>query len=110
MKKIENAAAFLFIIAVAVLSVISVLGVWDFFAHDVITKSFETLGLLAVVAVVVMIAGKYIEGRSQTAEVMPTLPNPAFKSIRQVTLSYINCGRIIFSNFGHNGYLASCSG
>lgn len=90
MRKIEDAAAFLFIIAVAILSVVSVLGVWDFFNHDVITKSFETLGLLAVVAVVVMVAGKFIEGRSQQSDQMlATLPNPTFKSIRQITLAIL---------------------
>jgi hypothetical protein len=91
MKKIEDVAAFVFIVAVGVLSVISMLGVWDFFKQDVITKSFETLGLLALVAVVVMVAGKFIEGRGQQEVGMatPALPSPAFKIVRQITLTIL---------------------
>ena len=91
MKKIENFAAFVFIIAVGVLSIIAMLGVWDFFSKDVISKSFETLGLLAFVAIVVMVAGRFIEGRSQqeTNIVISVIPNPAFKIIRQITLTIL---------------------
>lgn len=87
MKKIEDAAAFIFVVAVAVLSIVSILGVWDFFKQDVINKSFETLGLLALVAVVVMVAGKFIEGRSQQTDgAVIVVPNPGFKVVRQITL------------------------
>jgi uncharacterized protein YggT (Ycf19 family) len=91
MKKIEDFAAFVFIVAVGVLSVISVLGIWDFFNKDVINKSFETLGLLAFVAVVVMLAGRFIEGRSiqEAGAQLPAIPNPAFKVIRQITLTIL---------------------
>src|SRR3989344_1809657 len=90
MKKIENFAAFVFIIAVGVLSIIAMLGVWDLFSKDVITKSFETLGLLALVAIIVMVAGKFIEGRSQqSSTVIPADTNPAFKVIRQITLTIL---------------------
>jgi hypothetical protein len=90
MKKIEDVAAFIFVVAVAVLSIVSILGVWDFFNQDVINKSFETLGLLAFVAVVVMVAGKFIEGRmGQTENIAPVLPNPTFKVIRQMALTVL---------------------
>jgi uncharacterized protein YggT (Ycf19 family) len=91
MRKIEDVAAFIFIIAVGVLSAISMLGVWDFFNKDVISKSTETLGLLALVAIIVMVAGKFIEGRSQqeAGTAMPVLPNPVFKTIRQITLTIL---------------------
>jgi hypothetical protein len=90
MKKIEDLAAYIFIIAVAVLSLISILGVWDFFNQDVIAKSLQTLGLLAVVAIIVMVAGKFVEGRSQQAgEVVPFMPSPAFKVIRQITVTIL---------------------
>lgn len=88
MKTIQNTAAIIFIAAVAVLSAISILGVWEFFDRDVITKSFETLGLLALVAVIVMISGRFIEKRSLT-ETLPELPSPVFKTARQVTLAVL---------------------
>ena len=86
MKTIQDIAGFLFIAAVAFLSVISVLGVWDFFSQDIINKSFETMGVLALVAIVVMVAGRFIEGR---ADGVAVVPNPAFKSIRYATLSLL---------------------
>ena len=92
MKKIEDYAAFAFVYVVGILSVISILGVWDFLNKDVITKSFQTLGLLAFVAVVVMVATKFIEGRSQSPQAessIPVIPNPAFKIIRQITLTLL---------------------
>ncbi len=84
MKAIQDSAAFLFIIAVAILTGVCVLGVWDFFSHDVVWKSFETVGLLAVVAVVVIVAGRFMgSGESMT---VPTPPNPVFASLRSFTL------------------------
>ncbi|MGH7141370.1 MAG: hypothetical protein ACREGH_01925 [Minisyncoccia bacterium] len=87
MKQLQDSAAFFFAFAVTVLSVVSILGVWDFFNRDVITKSFETLGLLAFVAIIIMVAGKFIERHAGAA--VPELPNPAFASIRHITLIVI---------------------
>jgi hypothetical protein len=86
MKTIQNAAAMIFIACVAVLSVVSVLGIWDFFAKDVIVKSWETMGLLALVAVVVVIAGRYMGNAQGMTSAMPTPPNPVFATIRNLTL------------------------
>lgn len=88
MKSIHNVASAFFIGAVAVLSVISVLGVWEIFGSDVILKSFQTLGLLAFIAVVIIIAGRFLEQKN-TEQMVPFTPNPIFKSIRQVTLGVL---------------------
>ena len=88
MKKIQDVAGFFFIIAVAVLSVISILGIWDFFDKDVISKSFQTIGLLAFVAIVVMIAGRFID-RGPAVGIATPVPNPVFKSIRHLTLGIL---------------------
>lgn len=90
MKNIQNAAAFFFILAIVILSFVSVLGVWDFFSDDVIAKSFQTLGLLAIVAIIILAAGKYSGHHTETSpEVSPELPNPAFKSIRVLTVGVL---------------------
>jgi len=90
MKTIQNLSASFFIIAVTVLSVISILGVWDIFNEDVISKSFQTLGLLALVAIIIMAAGRFIEGRSDTvATAIPDSPSPIWRTIRRITLAIL---------------------
>jgi len=89
MKAIQDGAAFFFIAAVATLSVISVLGVWEFFARDVISKSFQTLGLLAVVSIVVIVAGRYIDARHSGQGVPAYVPNAAFSTLRKLTLAIL---------------------
>ncbi|MDO8569640.1 MAG: hypothetical protein Q7R89_02620 [bacterium] len=90
MKTIQNTSAIFFIVAVAILSTIATLGVWDIFSKDVISKSFQTLGLLALVAIIIMAAGRYVEGRSEVGDVaMPDLPSPIFKIVRRMTLAVL---------------------
>ena len=95
MKKVQNGAAFVFIISAVILTIISICGVWKIFDVDVITKSIQTFGLLSVVAVIVIIAGRFIDSHEQLAVsnngVVESLPfsNPIFTSIRQVTLAVL---------------------
>jgi hypothetical protein len=89
MKNLQDSAALFFVTAVAVLGLVSVLGVWDFFSKDVILKSFETLGLLAVVAVVIIVAGNFIETKGTQGVTVPLPPNPAFRSMRRLTLGVL---------------------
>ena len=87
MKNIQNIASFIFITAVAILSLVSIFGVWKVFSGDVIWKSFETLGLLAGISVIVIVAGRFIEGKNQSVEtISPDAAKPIFKTIRQSTL------------------------
>lgn len=67
---------------VAVLAVISVLGVWDFFSGDVIWKSFQTIGLAAFVAIIVIVAGDYMEKGKPL--IVPA--NPVWSEIKKATL------------------------
>jgi hypothetical protein len=89
MKQIQNTAAFFFIMAVMVLSVVSIFGIWDFVNKDVIIKSFQTLGLLATVAVIVIGAGHFMENRSPSDPALALPPNPVFKSIRKSTVAVL---------------------
>lgn len=87
MRTIQDAVAFFFITAVVILAGISVFGVWDIFANDVINKSFMTLGLLSVIALIIMVAGRFIDNKSDVALAIP--PNPAFGSIRRIMLGIL---------------------
>ncbi len=82
----QDFAAGFFIVAIAILSVISILGVWRVFGGDVIMKSFSTLGLLAVVAIALIVAGRYFD-KSEAGGI--TSAAPVFKSIRQITLGVL---------------------
>lgn len=103
MQKIHNVASGFFIVAVAVLSAISILGVWDFFSTDVITKSFQTIGLLALIAVVVIIAGRFTEVKpvgDLTTTSVPNVPNPIFKTIRQTTVVTLITAAVLLALVG----------
>lgn len=106
MKKIADIAAYLFILSVTILSAVSILGVWDFFAGDVITKSFESIGLLAVVAVIVLVADHFMD-QHQTGGVMPNgttivgeQSRTVFKGLRIATLSLLILSVALLALFG----------
>ncbi|MEI6345701.1 MAG: hypothetical protein WCO79_00470 [bacterium] len=103
MKTIQNVASGIFIGAVSILSLISILGVWDIFNKDVISKSFATLGILAAVAVVVMVAGKFVGGGEAvdpSVPNVPALPNPAFRIIRIATLGALIVSAVLLAFLG----------
>ncbi len=94
MKKIQNIVAVIFIICVIILAAISILGVWKVLETDVITKAFQSLGLLAGVAVITMIAGHFMAGRQELSSVPQTENltleiNPVFTSIRRFTAAVL---------------------
>jgi len=89
MKKIQDIAGFVFITAVSVLSFVSILGVWEFFGNDVILKSFQTLGLLAIAAIVIIVAGRFVDHKSEDGSEIIFVPNPLFKTIRMATVGVL---------------------
>ncbi len=90
MKKIQDVSAFIFIICVFVLSAVAILGVWDMLSNDVIEKSASTIGLLAVVAAIVISAGRFFDHDKVSATTDQVIissatageVNPAFTVIR----------------------------
>jgi hypothetical protein len=86
MRALQNGAGILFISCLAILSVIAILGVWDFFTQDVIWKSFQTLGICALVAAVVMIAGRFMDASPDLSPGASGMIQ-MFKAIRYLTLS-----------------------
>jgi hypothetical protein len=99
MKNIQNEAAYIFIGAVIILAGISMLGVWNVFGGNVILKSSQTLGLLALVSIIIMVAGKYIGGHTE-ANPVPVVPDPAFKTIRQIILVFLIVALAILAILG----------
>jgi hypothetical protein len=89
MKKLQDVSALIFIFCIGILSAVSVLGVWNLFDRDVISKSVETLALLAFVAIIIIVAGHYVEDRSKSDQTLPEPAHPAFRSIRRSTLAIL---------------------
>lgn len=92
---VQNIASGLFVTCVFVLTIISILGVWKFFSGDVITKSFETLGLLAFVAGVVIFASRFVGDPATVA-----MPSPAFRATRNITLGALIVSSVLLAFFG----------
>ena len=84
--RIQDAASAFLILSVFILSGISILGVWQVFDTDVIFKSFQTLALLAVVAVAVLGAGRYLD-KGNTTDTSPMVA--VFKSLRHIILGVL---------------------
>jgi hypothetical protein len=109
MRKIQDGAAFFFVVCVAILTVVAVLGVWDFFNEDVISKSFQTIGILAAAAVVTIVAGRYVDARKTPASatdamgnvvVVPVQINPAFTMMRHATIVVLIISVVLLALFG----------
>ncbi len=127
MRTIQDATAFFFMAVVVILGTVAVFGVWDIFAKDVIQKSFMTLGLLSLIAVLVMVAGRFIDNKPEASEVAISV-NPAFGSIRRMMLGtlivsasllallgvlaiweVITKGEVLWKSIGSIGVIAFCS-
>ncbi len=95
MKKIQDNAGLFFIACVALLGGVSVAGVWELLSNDVIGKSMQTVGLLAITAFVIIAAGRVIDHRKRAVEgvagsdgdqIVPLDVHPAFIRIRHLTV------------------------
>ena len=59
--KIQDIATMIFIASVAILTLISLLGIWDILDSSVIYKSFSTIGIIGFAALVASISSKFLE-------------------------------------------------
>ncbi|MEX0918972.1 MAG: hypothetical protein WDZ85_03365 [Candidatus Paceibacterota bacterium] len=111
MKKIQDIAVFFFILCVATLSFISILGIWEFFEEEIILKSFQTIGLLAIVAVNVIIVAVFrlalwrvsIDTKISGNTHLPTPPvevNPVFAVLRHGMIILLIISVVLLALFG----------
>lgn len=63
-KQIQNIAIGIFIVSVAVLTLVAVLAIWDVFGKDTLYKSLSTIGVLAFSSLVVIVATRAMEKNS----------------------------------------------
>lgn len=98
MRAVQDTVAFFFIAMVVILAGIAIFGVWEIFEEDVIGKSFMTLGLLSIIAVIIMVAGRFVDNKSDAAAL--AVPNPAFGSIRRMMLGVLIASATLLALLG----------
>ncbi len=100
MRKIADISALVLIASIVLLSIISILGVWSILQSDVLIKSFESIGLLAGVTAIVLVADHLIEKRSEGG--LPTYPESTafFSILRKATLSLLIVSVAFLALFG----------
>jgi hypothetical protein len=69
MKSVKNIAISVLITAVAVLTLIAVLSIWDVFSKDVLWKSISTIGIVAFGALIVVIAAQVLDHKGPSNDV-----------------------------------------
>jgi hypothetical protein len=95
MKKLSDIVAYIFIAALALLTIITIFGIWDFISKDVISKSFQSIGLLALVSIIILIADNFLDKERteskiiidpQTGNEMVVSGNLSFQVIRNSSI------------------------
>lgn len=61
LRGIQQVAVIVFIICVVILTVVSVLAIWDVFGDDVLYKSLSTIGVISFASFIVILAAKAVE-------------------------------------------------
>lgn len=61
LRTIQNIAIGVFIISVAILTLVAVLAIWDFFEKDVLYKSLSTIGVISFASLIIIVATRAIE-------------------------------------------------
>jgi hypothetical protein len=99
MKKIANVAGYLFILSVAILTVVAILGVWDFATDETVWKAFQTIGLLGIVTLIVLFAERFID-RNPNLDNSNTIAVERFKAIRHFTVILLIVAIALLALFG----------
>lgn len=83
-RKISDVVGLFFVFCVGVLTLVCLLGVWDFIEGDVILKTLATVGIIAFASVISLFASKSMGNGDEGAnEISPYLP--LFTSLRYFT-------------------------
>ena len=66
MTNLRQTAIYILVTAVAILTLIAVLSIWDVLSKEVLGKSLSTIGVVAFGALIVIIASQALENRNNT--------------------------------------------
>lgn len=68
MTKIANYATYFFILTTLALTIVSIGGIWGALNNDVVWKSFESIGLIAIASMVVLVVEAFSDKKKVTQE------------------------------------------
>ncbi len=66
MSHLKQIAIYTLVTAVAILTLIAVLSIWDVLSKEVLGKSLSTIGVVAFGALIVVIASQALENKNNT--------------------------------------------
>lgn len=85
--------------AVSVLSIFGLLAIWEIIDSDVLWKSFSTIGVIGLVALVVIgisrVANNYYAGQPAA----PAVESQGWKAARNVILGVVGAAFLVFAAF-----------
>lgn len=100
MNKIINYASVGFIATVIVMTIVSLLEVWEILVEDVITKSLSTVGFLAFVCVVVVLGYRFLHPDHKQEENTANTWRPVFQTLRTMSLSTMIATAVLMGLLG----------
>lgn len=100
MNKFQDIVALAFIFIVLLLSGLSLLGIWGFIENDVIVKSFQTLGLIGFVTLIILAGSDHLDSKNKKESAEVLLPNPLFRILRNFTLKILIASAAVLALLG----------
>ncbi len=91
--KIQNITAGIFTVCIAVLTLLCIFSIWQIVSSDILVKSLETIGIVAVAALIVMISAKAIDSH-KAGDQVPLINNTevgvaVFRAVRKFTVTVL---------------------
>lgn len=99
--KIKELASLLFMLCVLILSLISILGIWDLVPDDLVEKSMATIALITFTSLIVAFAATLSRhGEKTGVENVPAPINPTFPIIRKMSTTLLITAVILLTLIG----------
>ena len=89
-----------FIAVVTILSLVSLLGVWEVLDKDVVTKSFQTLGILALISIIIMVASRFTADSQDAVFSSSEVSTTLFTRLRKITLVALSIAVVLLGLVG----------
>lgn len=96
-RSIERIAVGTLVFSVSILSIVGLMAIWEMLSEDVLWKSFSTIGVLAVVALVIMGIARVASNYYQNQPKMPQPESVEWRAARNVLLAIVGAAFLFFA-------------